>query len=155
MQTFTAFMILSAERAGLSAAENAQRTAFLKRQLDSAGLDPMPVTGMYEGLAESSFLIWNDDPGTAETVSRLAETYQQESVLHVDANREAYLTFTDGRTPLELGHWHAISPTTAATEATSYTRTPDGRYFAASRVAPAVMPHMPITVDEARTILNT
>lgn len=125
-----AFSIFSAERENLSKEENAARTQFAARQLTQAGISAVPVRGKYLGTAEHAFLVFDIDQSTVDTVDRLARIYDQETVLHVDGARRAYLEYLfDGRSQ-ELGPFRLIDPAEAA-RLDSVTQTPDGQLYAA------------------------
>lgn len=125
-----AFSIFSAERENLSKEENASRTAFAARQLTQSGIAAIPVRGKYLGTAEHAFLVFDIDQETVDTVDRLARVYDQETILHVDGSRRAYLEYLfDGRTK-ELGPFRLIDSDEAA-RLNSTTQTPDGQLYAA------------------------
>lgn len=72
------YAILSGEKAGLAATENAKRTKSLLSDLRSQGFKPIPVEGTYGGVTEKSFLV----PGlTEQEAFELGQKYGQESVL--------------------------------------------------------------------------
>lgn len=104
MNTFTPFYLISAALAGDSAREAAERTSTLATQLRSLGFAVDNVTGCYKGQTEPSLIVipWPDYNSAAEAdVLRLARVWGQESVLAVDANRQATLLYADGtREPL-------------------------------------------------------
>ena len=98
MNTFIPFYILSAETDIHSSGENAYRHAMLWRQLHTAGLAIAACQGVYKKRAENSILVIDENASiddTFNTVLRLAATYAQQTVLAVDANRNANLVFTD------------------------------------------------------------
>jgi hypothetical protein len=72
------FAIISAEKKGLSATENALRTANLKLELEKAGYKPVAAKGNYEGVSENSFFVPEIKPGKAHA---FGQKYQQDSVL--------------------------------------------------------------------------
>ncbi len=100
MNTFVPFYILSAETDIHNSGENAYRHAMLWRQLCNAGLATAACKGVYKKRAEQSILVIDENPSidaTFDTVLRLAATYAQQTVLAVDANRNANLVPTDGK----------------------------------------------------------
>lgn len=131
MNTSNAFTILSAERADLPADENAQRSAFLTRQLQNANIETVPVRGKYAGTYEHAVLVFDTDEFRADTVNRLAKAYGQDTLLHVDANSRASLESLADGGMRELGEFHEVSAEQAAT-LKAVTETSDGRYFAAT-----------------------
>lgn len=125
---FNPYMIVSAEKAGLSAAENALRTETLRRQLESEELPPVAVQGRYNGSQEASFLVGAAEGSPeANAVERLAWHWQQDSVLYIDPDKRAYLVFPNGARRV-LGPLKEIS---GDAEPLSYTQFPNGRRFAA------------------------
>jgi len=125
------FAILSAERAELSAADNAKRSDALRDAFKRGPHDYAVTTGCYAGVTEASALVLLYDglAGQAwQDVLSYAALNDQESVLYVDAERSAYLfTLADSRLT-HLGEWRET--TKANAEAMSaYTRGPDGRYW--------------------------
>lgn len=125
---FTPYMIVSAEKAGLSAEENALRSESLRRQLEAGELPPIALRGAYNGTQELSFLVMaGEDSPEAAAVERLAWHWQQESVLYIDADKRATLIYWDG-TRKALGPFKEVSPEAALA---SYTDFPNGRRFAA------------------------
>ena len=100
MNTEIPFFMLSAETDIHSSGENAYRHSMLKRQLQKAGLAIATCRGVYKKRAENSILVIDENPSIDDCfniVLRLAATYAQETVLGVDANRNANLIFTDGQ----------------------------------------------------------
>lgn len=124
-----AFSVLSGNLPGLDASTNAARSNTLARQIARDGLDVLPVHGRYNGTDEDSFLILDEDGITPENVRRYADVYGQESILHVDGTRRAYLEFLDDGHTEELGIWREVSGDEAS-HLPSVTSTADGRYFA-------------------------
>jgi hypothetical protein len=121
MNTFTPFAILSASRADTEST-NIDRTGFLASQLKARGYDFARVVGCYRGKEEAAFIVLLDreDTGFPE-LTRLARRWGQESILHVDANRNAVLHFirhetggpdVNGQTQ-KLGVWRAVTEAAA------------------------------------------
>lgn len=139
MQQRPPFLILSAEKASLPADMNAQRTAFLERQLQDANLAPIRVNGLYEGTRETSFLIFEDSAGRAEeAATRLARAYGQDTLLRVDGARRAYLEDLRTGSTIDLGYWSQIDSADKA-RLNAYTETADGSVYA-TLPAPHVVP---------------
>ena len=87
-------MILSAERFGLSAMENLQRTTELEGCLDRLGAGYKEVQGCYQGNRESSFVVVLPSfPTYREELYNallgLAADFEQDTVLVVHANDHA------------------------------------------------------------------
>ena len=125
---FNPYIIISAEKAGLSQAENNLRTDMLRRELQAQGIPGIQLKGRYNGSNEVSFLVpAAEDSPESHAVERLAKHWQQESVLAIDPDKRATLLFSDG-TRKPLGPFREIDP---AQEVDSYTDFPNGRRFAA------------------------
>lgn len=122
------YIILSAEKEGAGAHANADRTEFLKRQLQAEGFEVIPVVGSYEGIKEASFMVPAAEGSVeADALERLAWTYGQDSVLYIDPDKRATLTYQDGSRKA-LGPIRELGPDDYAA---SYTQLPNGRRFAA------------------------
>ena len=107
------FFILSASSDACGDAENKARHKMLRRQLRDAGLAIAECTGCYAGDLEQSILVLDEWPATLSTrgiVMRLARAWGQESILEVDANRSARLSFTNGNSAESLGIFTAVRP---------------------------------------------
>lgn len=131
MNVETPFFILSAETDIHTTNENAYRHGMLARQLRREGFAVANCTGVYEGRAEKSLLVIDETPRVVDcfnAVMRLARTYQQKSVLSVDANRNANLVPTDAREGARwIGRFLSVTKE-AALEGGDYTCRAD-RYY--------------------------
>lgn len=131
MNTQQAFYILSAERPCLGQHKNLNRSQFMGSQLIRDGAKLVIVGGRYKEVPEAAFLVLDDNTQQLrDLVFRLASLYDQETVLHVDANRRASLYSSEGFLLQELGQWHEIAAS-AAEQMEAVTQTPDGRYWSA------------------------
>jgi enoyl-[acyl-carrier-protein] reductase (NADH) len=110
MITESPFVIFSAELASLSEESNRNRTALMAGALSNRGIEWQRVDGAYEGHREASFLVFTyEGSDTADQIEKLAQHYQQESILYVDAQRLAYLLMVrEGRT-IELGKFKELT----------------------------------------------
>lgn len=109
----------------------AERTDTLRRQIAAQNLSTTEVRGAYNGQTEPALLVLDAQPDrgdTERTLLRLARQYGQESILAVDANRQATLVFTDGRRVF-LGGFREVTAKQAA-RAPGYTERA-GRYWVA------------------------
>lgn len=131
MNLINPFTILSAERSDLPDEENAQRSAFLLRQLESENIAVIPVRGRFEGSPEHAVLVFDTDEYRDEAIHRLARAYQQDSLLRVDANRQAYRESLSDGSYVPLGTFREVSAAQAA-RLRAVTETSDGRFFAAA-----------------------
>lgn len=99
------FFIISAERFNLSKEDNHLRTMAMAASLLSEGLDFIACQGVYKGTAERSFMVLGTGLPTACVIERLANVYEQESVLEV-RELKATLVYFDGETkPEYLGRF--------------------------------------------------
>lgn len=80
----------------------------LKETLTKMEFRFKPVLGCYKGETESSILVAIDTPSDLNTLLDVAKFHDQESILHVDANRAGVLMFVDGATK-EVGQWTMIT----------------------------------------------
>ena len=81
-------VIISAELATLSARENMERTSEMYDLLKQGGFTFAEALGMYKGAKESSFIVHTEEYGK---MLELALDFEQEAVLIVDRDREAFL----------------------------------------------------------------
>lgn len=106
--------IFSVERADASASENDAARRYALAIFKQRRIPYKLLTGVYAGEREQSYLVPDTD---AATVFQLARWYQQESVLYLDANRNAQLIYLAGGPSEELGPWREINPNGALPEA--------------------------------------
>lgn len=122
---------ISAERKGLSTAENLERTTKLRGQLEAFGLKFRGCNGVYKGTKEYSFMVWLDHAkGMSHyAISDLATEFDQECILYRDNDRNAYLMGKDDQDPTNnyfiqsLGIMGLITPE-QVTKLDSYTHFP-------------------------------
>ncbi len=123
--TQPAFYLISAELSDKTSEENSNATEDLESYLTKVNMLFKPVTGVYKGVMEQSFLVLTINP---YGMISLAEQYGQESVLFVDGNREATLIFTDAETPPRyVGKWTSIIASEAV-RSENYTQDGDNFY---------------------------
>jgi hypothetical protein len=101
------FSVLSAELSGR--ADNAARTADLKQWLRDKELQFVSAEGSYKGVKENSFVVLTRSVVDRLLVGALAQHYGQESILHVDAKRNAVLHFFDVCQDVDLGTWQSVA----------------------------------------------
>src|SRR5271166_3677150 len=100
------FSILSAEQADHDAPTNAAQTVRLRDRLADTGIQFAGVTGSYKGSREQSFAVITPTPVERMTVNALGAAFGQESVLHVDALRNAVLHYMEPSRPdVDTGIW--------------------------------------------------
>lgn len=120
MNTQTPFFVFSVQREELSAEVNRGRVEFATAYMQKAGYRFARVCGRYRGVEETAFLVLAPDEYAARfdvqrAVMNLARLYEQESVLHVDANGQAALYAPEGGGRIaELGTWKEVSADEAA-----------------------------------------
>lgn len=93
MNTHTSFIIFTSDRSVLSEPMNVLRRELLEKQLRHRGLSFKPVDGVYKGTTEHAYLVLVDSDRDEAICLELARRNEQESVLHVDANRVATLLY--------------------------------------------------------------
>lgn len=130
MNTRQPFIIMSAHLSSLSADENAQRAIAMEQWLQAKGYPFKPVTGVYKGTHELSFVVPFVSPDDFDALYSLAiRAYGQESILYVDANGYATLISRDKETG--LGMFRNV-PEHVAKELDGYTFDPsEGSYYVA------------------------
>lgn len=132
MRTETPFIVMSAELAELSPAENQRRSLALIEWLTRRGHSFKPVEGCYKGRKESAFIVLVPDREREKQIMSLARAYRQESVLYADANRQAYLRLLESGEEVPIGSWRAV-PKAQALACPAYTRDiVEDRYYVAS-----------------------
>lgn len=133
MNLRTPFVIISAERAEFDEPINSLRTESLRRDLQELGVDPIPVSGQWNGVPEQSFFVvlpFGDSmAGGYDDILRLGREYEQDAVLYVDGSRIAYLDGPEGGAPDLIGKWRELDPSEPEPE-NGLTVFPDGRRFA-------------------------
>lgn len=134
MNIQTPFYVFSVQREELTAEENRGRVEFVRAWLKRAGIQAYPVTGRYKGAEETSFIVFDADASSdalRRYVLNVASLYEQESVLHVDANAQATLWSSNGALLTQLGTWREI-PAQEAASLEAVTQTADGRCWSAA-----------------------
>jgi hypothetical protein len=92
-------VVMSAERPARTPAqdaENARRTNELHLALHERDIVFVPARGSYKGTEERSVVAANDDSDDYDWLLELAWSFDQESVLVVDANYVARLVYAEG-----------------------------------------------------------
>ena len=123
------FFILSASCSDFRDEDNALRTREMEDELRFSLLLYKKVQGVYKGVPEDSFLVVVDDTAG---ILELANSYNQESVLHVSPMREAALIYLSDRPPVYQGLWTEVTAHTARYE-DNYTSDAEGRYYITRR----------------------
>lgn len=122
-------VILSAELSSLSKKENERRSELLNDMLVELNFSFNPALGVYKGVGESSFVVLINDGADLETLKNFAfKSFNQESILHQDANQEAFLIYQN-RTMERLGRLEQISKDEAE-KLVAYTEM-NGKYYTA------------------------
>ena len=113
-------VILSAHNNLDTAAENAARTELLDQYLLGAKLSFKRTMGAFQGTKQESFVVIVNDNEDIEIVKNCAFiNFNQNAVLHQDANRQAHLLSSDG-TIKTLGKLDVV-PESVAVATGSYT----------------------------------
>lgn len=94
MNTFEQVIILSAELTTNTTKENERVTNLLEDCIKDIKLGYSKAQGFYKGVSENSFVVIVKDNDEIETLKDFAfKTFNQESILHQDANGVAYLVY--------------------------------------------------------------
>lgn len=101
------FSVLSAELNGNR--YNAKRTARLRAALIDVKAQYASVIGSYKGSRENAFVVLTPTVVDRMMVTALAAEYEQESILHVDANRLAVLHYIETCQEVTIGIWAPVS----------------------------------------------
>lgn len=109
-------------------AENKRRQRTACKALKARKIPHGHCRGCYEGQSESSFIV-PDTPEALAIVRRLAAWSDQQSILRVDANRQAILERPDGCVLAALGAFREV-PRESTENLAGFTEF-QGRYFAA------------------------
>ena len=121
MNTEKQFYIISAERANEMDRENQWNTESLRHQLKRRSLPHKQVLGCYAGSHEVSFVVVTGDE---RAILELTNKHEQESVLHVDANRQASLIYCDDERRESLGKFRTVPASTVDPKTDAYTIDP-------------------------------
>ncbi len=121
------FSVISAELPTCAPAWNVARTAHLKSLLLANGSRFVSVTGSYKGEIENSFAVLTPTVVDRLTVDGFAELMGQESVLHVDAQRNAVLWFIASGKSETVGRW---GPVESIVGIDAWTRDSSGQHYA-------------------------
>jgi len=124
------FLILSACCSAFREEDNRIRTRELEDILWHLDYKSKKVKGVYKGVEEDSFLVVTKDTGG---ILELANSFNQEAVLHVSPMREASLVFLSDTPPVYQGIWTEVTKHTAQYQ-DNYTMDTDGRYYITRRI---------------------
>ena len=103
-------IILSAELSSNNKEENLRRTRLLGDILKDLKLSHSPSTGVYNGVSENSYVAIVKNQEEINTLKDIAfKNFNQESILHQDANQESYLLFNNGDSK-RVGRLEEVNP---------------------------------------------
>ena len=123
------FSVVSAELSFLGPDINRLRSDALQSKLTELDFHFAPVLGSYAGSLERSFAVLTPRVVDRIVLEGLARQCEQESVLHVAANRRAHLFFlADGHTSAEM-RWTPVGAQEAL-ELNAWTKDSAGQYYA-------------------------
>jgi len=123
-------IIMSAERFDASMGQNSIATDELRAALASSNYSFKEVLGMYKGVSETSFFVEYNNGGALADLNSLASFYDQESILHLDEDRNASLVYCDSDEETKVGLFQAIDKSEAF-KLDAYTYCPQlNMYFA-------------------------
>ena len=115
--------ILSAERKELTPEANALRHAELGEKIKALGYHGIEVDGVYDGVAEKSWLVFNPRDNK---LRELAAEYDQESTLFIDFENTATLGDRVG-IALAVGKWTEVDD--PGTRDHTVVKTEDATYY--------------------------
>lgn len=105
------FVILSACIQKANKTENRARMVELTAALKERGFNPTSVKGCYKGVEESALVVNSESIGC---LLKHARYWNQESILHVDDDLNAWLFPTEGGTCESLlGRWTEVAESVA------------------------------------------
>lgn len=103
-------VIISAELSTNRPERNRQLTENLACCIDECNFKAKRAMGVYKGDYETCFVVIVNNEDEIQTLKDFAfKNFGQESILHQDANQEAYLLYNDGRTE-QLGRLEQVNP---------------------------------------------
>lgn len=103
-------VILSAELSTNSFEKNRQLTENLACCIDDCSFKAKRAIGVYKGSEETCFVVIVNNEDELQTLKDFAfKNFGQESILHQDANQEAYLIYNNGKTE-QLGRLEQVNP---------------------------------------------
>lgn len=123
-------VILSAEQASNRVEKNRQLTENLRNCLIDCNFNFKEAQGVYKNDFEDSFVVIVKNQADIDTLKDFAfKNFNQESILHVDSNQEAYLVYPDKEE--RLGILEQVSKEVAESR-DSYTVL-HGKYYVTNR----------------------
>lgn len=111
-------LILTAEQAGKSFESNRQATETMAGVLSDLGIPHKQTLGVFEGVENQSFVVVVRNQEELESIKSLAfGSFNQDAVLHQDANGRASLFYSNG-TRKSIGKLEQVSSTDGLTNYT-------------------------------------
>ncbi len=120
-------IIMSAEYYTESEESNKERTSDLYDLIRDSGMGFKMVVGSYKGVMEQSFLVVYSNDQELALLNNFAKSFQQESILVLDEDRNASLMYCKDRKIEALGRLREVTKEKAR-ELDAYTLTNDA-YF--------------------------
>lgn len=124
-------VFISAELSTLNPIENASRTERLSDMLGQRGLISRKVDGAYKGTRETSFLVKIYDLSQLDIIDELSAMFNQESVLYVNRNTQAFIMAGAKEGIRNVAHIGTFMPTVGHNGLTDYTKIDDTYYTVA------------------------
>lgn len=127
------YTLMSAEKADMTPAQNADRTRALQAYLYKGGFQHAPTMGSFEGKTENSFAVQTDTPQKKIAMEHLGNIFNQDSVIHVDGDSNAeYRDLAANRMPgaaaSPMGKMTMTDPDTARAQP-GWTQDGDGNHY--------------------------
>ncbi len=125
-------VIMTASRKNLSASENARRNDTMLNTVDMRlGLTGIPVRGVWEGEAETSYMFTGVKPVDVAYLHSLANAAEQDAILLIRDDKRCFLLFNNAQTQ-DVGDWHMV-PRDIAIQFTGYSVV-GGDYYVAAQI---------------------
>lgn len=93
-----------------------RNTGLLARWLSDNNFVYEHVTGSYKGVEEQSFIVQCDDFAQVDQLVRRSRSYDQESVLLIDARQKCFLYYPASKQLDYIGRWYKGVPESNPTD---------------------------------------
>jgi hypothetical protein len=117
---------------GIDPAADASNTTAAMQELRAAGVEFKRVQGVYDGMGKDSFVVMNTPENRAK-VQKLAQKFNQESIMHTDNEGNAKYIFANGEEK-SIGQIHEISAAEAVGK--NHTFDPESGKYYSTKEAP-------------------
>ena len=87
--------------------------------------------GCYMGKKEYCIVVWREFDGDEQVLCDIGIEWDEDTILHVDANRVAYIIDCASKELTRIGTWRSIGPEAPLPTTNSWTKL-NGKYYVAS-----------------------